>query len=468
MSNHQIAVFLGPTCPAEEAREYLENADYYAPAIRGSFYNIINDGYRLIVLIDGLFYGSLSVWHKEIMFALDSGIEVIGASSIGALRAAELQGMGMTGVGTIFSWYRDGVIDGDDEVALLHGGIESSFFGLTIPLVNLRWNLSNAARNGVITRQEEAMVIESARQLCFTERTVENILNPLKESFDIVPVKNCLGDDGENLKKLDAIEALKMARSRQFDESLPVVSPLRDYETVHMNVGIAYYKSERMVSIKAKHGDTETPLVDYALAIADKASAYGDLVRARSYQKLIVGWARELRLDQIEGEDSFGVESNWRPESIDFEFRRATGLTLIDIAREHRDAVLSHSLQRRFCPAGAMDIVKALDERLMEQAQEMPVDWEKMIRLNGRLIYTLWRLGQKKQIAESQDSLEQKHNGTPVEELQAQVDRIMGFIRRIDELGTTHFGYTLDAAREIVLAHQYLNCLNRIAAADHA
>ena len=92
MGHHQIAVFLGPSCPLDEARMHLPDADYFPPASRGSFYGIINDGYRVIALIDGLFYGKFSVWHKEILFAIDSGITVIGASSMGALRAAELEG----------------------------------------------------------------------------------------------------------------------------------------------------------------------------------------------------------------------------------------------------------------------------------------------------------------------------------------------------------------------------------------
>ena len=51
---------------------------------------------------------------------MEEGIQVLGASSMGALRAAELHGFGMIGYGTIFEWYRDGLIDGDDEVALWH------------------------------------------------------------------------------------------------------------------------------------------------------------------------------------------------------------------------------------------------------------------------------------------------------------------------------------------------------------
>jgi len=43
-----------------------------------------------------------TVWHKEILWAMDRGIHVYGGASIGALRAAELADFGMTGIGQIY------------------------------------------------------------------------------------------------------------------------------------------------------------------------------------------------------------------------------------------------------------------------------------------------------------------------------------------------------------------------------
>lgn len=72
---------------------------------------------KQIVLIDGVFHQSLSVWHKEIVYALLEGIVVIGAASMGALRAAEMHRYGMIGVGSIFEMYRAGE-ENDALVAL--------------------------------------------------------------------------------------------------------------------------------------------------------------------------------------------------------------------------------------------------------------------------------------------------------------------------------------------------------------
>jgi hypothetical protein len=72
--------------------------------------------------VDGYFERVPAVWHKEVLWAISQGIRVYGSASMGALRAAELSAFGMIGIGKIFEWYRDGVIERDDEVAVAHMG----------------------------------------------------------------------------------------------------------------------------------------------------------------------------------------------------------------------------------------------------------------------------------------------------------------------------------------------------------
>jgi hypothetical protein len=106
-------VFLGPTVPRAAAQSILR-ADYQPPARQGDFYRYLCGPRRTLVLIDGFFHAQPSVWQREVLAALAEGFRVLGASSMGALRAAELHRFGMIGHGTIFEWYRDGTIDGDD------------------------------------------------------------------------------------------------------------------------------------------------------------------------------------------------------------------------------------------------------------------------------------------------------------------------------------------------------------------
>jgi len=161
-------VFLGPSLKRAEAASLLA-AEFRPPARRGDIYRGLLDGYTTIVLIDGEFHGRPSVWQREIVDALAEGAVVHGASSMGALRAAELHGFGMVGHGRIFEWYRDGVIDGDDEVALTYGPAELDYLSLSEPLVNIRATLA-AAVPEIITAEEHAWLIESVRSLYFPER----------------------------------------------------------------------------------------------------------------------------------------------------------------------------------------------------------------------------------------------------------------------------------------------------------
>ena len=101
-----VHVFLGPSLPIAEARQVLPQAVYHPPAAVGDVYRVAASGdCSVLALIDGLFQSVPAVWHKEILFALELGLRVFGASSMGALRAAELDVFGMVGVGTVYGWY---------------------------------------------------------------------------------------------------------------------------------------------------------------------------------------------------------------------------------------------------------------------------------------------------------------------------------------------------------------------------
>jgi hypothetical protein len=119
----RIVVFLGPSLPVTAAESILDT-EYRSPAGQGDVYRVLASGVGTIVLIDGVFHQAPSVWQRELLDALEDGITVVGGASMGAIRAAELESFGMRGSGTIFRWYRDGVIDGDDEVALRHADAE--------------------------------------------------------------------------------------------------------------------------------------------------------------------------------------------------------------------------------------------------------------------------------------------------------------------------------------------------------
>jgi hypothetical protein len=219
---------------------------------------------------------------------------------------------------------------------------------------------------------------------------------------------------------------------------------LRDYETIHVNVGIEYFQSERLTSIKAKTGDSETPLAAYLAGVDGDDPKFGSFVRARRYHRLIIGWARELWLEADDG------PAPWPSDPID---RKATGLTLIDLARGRRDARLRHAMQERFCGQDQAGLIDALDRRLRGQAPSPSFDAESLITLDGRLVYTLWALGRRKGLV---------HSLLEDEAPQETVETILAFADSIDRLGPSLFGYTFDASREVLAAHQHLDRLDAV------
>jgi len=212
-----IAVFLGPSLSVEEARALLP-ANYYPPVRRGDVYRLIGTGVRLILIVDGVFHAIPPVWQRELLAALDAGIEVLGASSMGALRAAELEPFGMRGVGRIFEWYRDGVLDGDDEVALLHADESEGHRPLSLPLVNLRHDLARAEERRLIAAAEREALVQHTKQAWFGERSLARLLaSPPASALGAerkAALREFLEREAEDLKRADALLGLGAAAAR--------------------------------------------------------------------------------------------------------------------------------------------------------------------------------------------------------------------------------------------------------------
>ena len=166
-------VFVGPTL-----REVaLPGAEVRPPAGVGDVLRASRERIARIAIIDGYFERMAAVWHKEILIALERGIEVWGAASMGALRAAELDGFGMRGVGAIYRAFKRGELTCDDEVAVAHLPGEVGYRAVSDALVNLRDGLARATRAGVITARTRDVLIELARQPFYRERSWARLVN---------------------------------------------------------------------------------------------------------------------------------------------------------------------------------------------------------------------------------------------------------------------------------------------------
>jgi hypothetical protein len=216
-------VYLGPSLPCAEARQLID-AEFRPPVRRGDL--AAEESGRVIVILDGEFGQSLSVSPKEILARTDRGFRVVGASSMGALRAAELAAFGVEGYGWIFEGYRTGRIVGDDEVALMYSPPCGP--ALTVPLVNVRYWLDRVLAEGVIDDSTRRRVFRRARAIYFGDRTPARLLQELRQLLGAAALQSLLASAGGAIPDVKAEDARLALRT--------VAATLRD-GTRHRDAG---------------------------------------------------------------------------------------------------------------------------------------------------------------------------------------------------------------------------------------
>jgi hypothetical protein len=217
-------VFVGPTLAVADARTVLD-AHYFPPAKHGDVYRTVALlKPRAIGLIDGYFQWSAAVWHKEILWAMQEGVHVFGAASMGALRAAELAPFGMRGVGCIFEAYRAGTfgpsgehaLEDDDEVCVVHGPPESGYVAGSEALVNIRRTLAAAASAHVISEATRSRLVAVAKAAFFADRSFAELLREGRTAQlpadELSALEHWLPTGRVNLKREDALAMLVALR----------------------------------------------------------------------------------------------------------------------------------------------------------------------------------------------------------------------------------------------------------------
>ncbi|HVG61329.1 MAG TPA: TfuA-like protein [Hyalangium sp.] len=172
-----------------------------------------------VALIDGFFRQTGAVRHKEILHLLGRGVHVLGASSMGALRAAELAPFGMIGVGEIFRMYASGEIDGDDEVALQHLSAEEGYRPISEALVTFRYNLRRARHSGVLSEPCHHALVELAKSLPFAQRVSHHMLSLAQKAGlpgdELAALREFLTHQRVDLKREDALALIALLPTYQ-------------------------------------------------------------------------------------------------------------------------------------------------------------------------------------------------------------------------------------------------------------
>jgi hypothetical protein len=206
-----VVVYAGPTISADAIHAVLPQARVLPPLGRGDLLEGHCTRGDTAVIIDGYFRERRSVMHKEILWLLGEGVDVIGAGSMGALRAAELSPYGMRGIGAVYNMYATGEIDGDDEVGVLHGPAAMGYPPQTVALVNLRYGCREGAATELIPEAAGRRIVEAAKALPFTHRTWHELESRLDEQDNgFLRTFQAKIHSGEwDIKRLDALSALQ-------------------------------------------------------------------------------------------------------------------------------------------------------------------------------------------------------------------------------------------------------------------
>ncbi|MBN2109769.1 MAG: TfuA-related McrA-glycine thioamidation protein [Methanosarcinaceae archaeon] len=208
-------VFTGTSISHQDAKHILDGVTYCPPVFRGNIDKAVREGYELIGIIDGIFFSRSAVTHKEIVRAMEAGVKVIGGCSMGALRACELDVHGMIGVGKIYGYYRDGVIEDDDEVAVTTN--PDTFQPVSAPMVNIRETFRAACAEGIICNENRRLLTDLAKRTHYGERSYLGITKEASKKGILSEEKamelfTYCRDHEKDIKREDAILVLEKVK----------------------------------------------------------------------------------------------------------------------------------------------------------------------------------------------------------------------------------------------------------------
>jgi TfuA protein len=211
-------VFLGPSLKLEKAKNII-NADFRPPAKKGDFIKLsLFSDTRKVVLIDGVFLQDYPPTPIEVFQVIrKTNFKVYGASSIGALRAVELEKFGMTGIGKIFEFYKKEIINSDDEIAVT---FDSNYNLLSEAMIDIRYNIFLAWKRQIIDKETKQIMIKLAKSIYFPFRSYDNIIDKSLDMYSlhkksILNFKDYISNNRISLKELDALRALTFISSLQ-------------------------------------------------------------------------------------------------------------------------------------------------------------------------------------------------------------------------------------------------------------
>jgi len=214
-------IFLGPSLSHEKAKKIFD-ADYRPPARKGDFLRLTADfdlTKMLVGFVDGVFLQDYPPTPIEVYHLIrKNGVLLVGAASLGALRAVELEKFGMVGIGKIFQLYKTGKLNADDEVAVTFTPA-GDYHLQSEAMVDIRYNLYLAHKNKVISENTKHVLVRLAKDIYFPNRKYTYILEEAKNrcpklESEIDSFGRYIMSNRKSLKEIDAIRLIKYLKKR--------------------------------------------------------------------------------------------------------------------------------------------------------------------------------------------------------------------------------------------------------------
>lgn len=226
----RVVAFAGPSL-VPDRRAAWPGVTWRGPACAGDFVRALDDGFDIIALIDGYFDHRPAPWHKEILAAIAAGRTVVGAASMGALRAAELDRFGMRGVGAIYHAYRSGLLTGDDDVALVHAPEALNWAPVSVAMVDVRATLAAFLASGKLTRADARRMRDVAHAIFFQDRDWPALVARWTAAGIDPALAQAVADGHVQLKAQDAERCMDFACASQGIDCQPLSVPQTVYLT---------------------------------------------------------------------------------------------------------------------------------------------------------------------------------------------------------------------------------------------
>ncbi len=246
-----IHVFAGPTLGHNEIQRRISGALVHGPVKLGDLLRLRPSARDIVLIIDGLFHQEPPIRHKEILDAMANGVTVIGASSMGALRAAELHQYGMIGIGSVFEMYRDGIIDADDEVAVTHS-LPPDWRLFSEALVNVRYAVRLCADKSIISAEHTERIVALAQGLPYQLRKwpaieAEAAYLDAQLHASVVAIRGFLAANPGigDLKRRDALRAIDVVNRGTFTSTAGAEQDWRtagEWRTMHLARWVAEFR----------------------------------------------------------------------------------------------------------------------------------------------------------------------------------------------------------------------------------